>query len=78
MTEATACPRCGAAIPHDATWERLHPIAGRQEAWRNTHERPTGKPGSRKCVIYGGPPVPGDAPGAAYGTGGIPASLAVY
>lgn len=48
------CPRCGVVIPDDAQWEPLDTVAGRAPVYRNRHERPGGKGGDRKCVLYSG------------------------
>ncbi len=54
-TTARRCPRCGAVLPPGgAAWEALAVIDGRAPAYRNRHEKPHGKPGDRKCVVYSG------------------------
>ncbi len=57
------CPRCGATLA-EAGWRPLRAVAGRLGGWCHRHERPGGHAGRRKCVIYGGPPLARDDPGA--------------
>jgi hypothetical protein len=57
------CPRCGVVIPDDAQWEPLDLVDGRAPAYRHRHEKPGGKAGDRKCVVYSGEGAQAKGPG---------------